>query len=240
MKKELADILRYLEEVNTFALPAYKELPGVPLYMEQVLNYINDLLNSLTPQAAKPLTSFMVNNYVKARMIDEPAKKKYSKDQIGYLIAITLMKTAVSMSDMATLLELDQGISTNKEKIYRFWSEMEISFLGDTSRKTLSRVEAIQKKYDEEQESDPQKAEEDARNSLGFIALRLAIQAQASKLLSDYILATLDKNMHGDRRKKPGKKEIRHQSKQSGKEAKRVGKAARKPRNKKKRKEDVK
>ena len=91
------------------------------------------MLASLSPSEAKPLTSFMVNNYVKAKMVKEPEKKRYSKDQIGYLIAITLMKTTVSMSEMATLLKLDQGVSPNKETVYRFWSDMEGSILSEAS-----------------------------------------------------------------------------------------------------------
>lgn len=195
MEKELADIQKYLEEVNAFALPKYKELPGVALYMEQVLTYINGMLSSLSPSEAKPLTSFMVNNYVKAKMIGEPQKKKYSKEQIGYLIAITLMKTTVSMSEMAVLLKLDQGISPNKEKLYRFWSDVEDNILSETSKKTSARIESIARRYSNDAKTNKLVAEENARNALGLIAMRLAIQAQANKLLSDYIIAKIDESM---------------------------------------------
>ena len=201
MEKEIADILEYLEEVHRFALPKYKELPGVALYMEQVLSYINGLLTSLSPSEAKPLTSFMVNNYVKAKLIDEPSKKKYSKEQIGYLIAITLMKTTVSMSEMGVLIDLDQGISPNKEKLYRFWSEVESSFLSDASIKAKGRVESIQRRYKKDCENNPEFAAENARNALGLIAMRLAIQAQANKLLSDYIILKLGEEMKEEKAK---------------------------------------
>ena len=75
MDKQLSEIMHYLDEVNSFSLPKYKELPGVPLYMEQVLQFVNDALSSLSAEDAKPLTSFMVNNYVKSKIIDEPTKK---------------------------------------------------------------------------------------------------------------------------------------------------------------------
>lgn len=199
MEKEIADILQYLDEVHSFALPKYNELPGVALYMEQVLSYINGLLSSLSPAESKPLTSFMVNNYVKAKMVDEPIKKKYSKEQIGYIIAITLMKTTVSMSEMGVLLELDKGISPNKEKLYRFWSEVESTFLSEASKKTSSRVESIQKRYQSDAKTDPQKAAENARDALGLIAMRLAIQAQANKLLSDYIILKIGESMQDEK-----------------------------------------
>ena len=213
MEKEIEDILKYLKEANEFALTKYRELPGVALYMEQVLSYINDLLSSLSADDSKMLTSFMVNNYVKAGMVDEPQKKKYSKEQIGYLIAITLMKTTVSMSNMEVLLELDQGISTNKETIYRFWSDMEGTILSETSRKTLQRVESIQRRYRQDQKNNPKVADENARNTLGLIAMRLAIQAQANKLLSDYIISKIDESLQREENKKTTNEHSRHSNK---------------------------
>lgn len=198
MDKEIADILNYLKEIQDFALPKYKELPGVALYMEQVLSYINGMLTSLTPAESKPLTSFMVNNYVKAKIISEPEKKKYSRDHLGYLIAITLMKTTVSMSEMGVLIKLDKGISPNKEKLYRFWSEVEGTFLGEASKKTQGRVESIARRYENDALLDKEQAAENARNALGLIAMRLAIQAQANKLLSDYIILKIGESMEAE------------------------------------------
>ncbi len=206
MDKQLSEIMHYLDEVNSFSLPKYKELPGVPLYMEQVLQFVNDALSSLSAEDAKPLTSFMVNNYVKSKIIDEPAKKKYSRDQIGYLIAITLMKTTVSMADLSTLLKLDSGISTNKETLYRFWSDVEMSILSDAAKKTSSRVDAIYRRYKGEAGKLPaEQAEQNARDALGLIAMRLAIQAQANKLLSDYIIAKISTSMGEPERPQPKK-----------------------------------
>ena len=202
MEKEIKEILAYLDEIHNFALPKYRELPDVALYMEQVLSYINGMLLSLSPAESKPLTSFMVNNYVKAKMIDEPIKKKYQKEQVGYLIAITLMKTTVSMSEMEVLLKLDQGISPNKEKLYRFWSEVEGAFLSEASKKTTGRVESIYHRYQNDTKNDPQVATENARNALGLIAMRLAIQAQANKLLSDYIILKIGESMAEEEKEK--------------------------------------
>ncbi|MBO5527744.1 MAG: DUF1836 domain-containing protein [Bacilli bacterium] len=217
MEKEIADILRYLEEVNSFALPKYRELPGVALYMEQVLSYINGLLSSLSHDETKSLTSFMVNNYVKSGLIDEPQKKKYSKEQIGYLIAVTLMKTTVSMSEMEVLIKLDQGISPNKEKLYRFWSDVEGTMLSEAAKKTQGRIESIQRRYVQDSKNDAYIADENARNSLGLIAMRLAIQAQANKLLSDYIIKKIDESMQREEETKTQEKTSKKAQKQKKK-----------------------
>ena len=202
MEKEIAELKKYLEAVVSFTLPSYKELPGVDLYMEQVLEYINRTLDSLTLDQENMLTSFMVNNYVKAKMIDLPVKKKYSKDQIGYLMAICLMKSTISMADMSLLLELDSCVSVDKGRLYAFWASMESSILQETAKKTLYRVDDFAKSYDSKKSKDASSAEQDMRASLGLIALRLAIQAQANKLISDSIIAALRSDMHGDEKKK--------------------------------------
>lgn len=202
MEKEIAELKKYLETVATFSLPQYKELPGVELYMEQVLKYINDILSSLTIDQENMLTSFMVNNYVKAKMIDLPVKKKYSKDQIGYLMAICLMKSTISMADMSLLLELDSCVSVDKGRLYAFWASMESSILNETAKKTISRIDNFTKSSLSGKGKKGKNSEEDVRASLGLIALRLAIQSQANKLISDSIIAALRADMHGDDKKK--------------------------------------
>ena len=139
MDKEIEELKQYLQGVSDFAFPEYKELPNIELYMEQVLKYINTTLDCLTLNQEKMLTSFMVNNYVKAKMIDLPVKKRYSKEQIGYLMAICLMKSTISMADMSLLLELDKHVSVDKGRLYAFWARMENSILSETAKKTLDR-----------------------------------------------------------------------------------------------------
>ena len=236
MNKEIDEIIAYLERVNRFSLPEYKELPNVDLYMEQVLAYVNGALADLSPDQEKILTSFMVNNYVKAGMIDEPIKKKYSKDQIGYLLAISLLKQSLAMSDISALLELDNGVSSNKEQLYRFFRDLEAGILTETSRKTLQKVDGISRKYKLDKRSSPEEANANARNGLGFIALRLAVQAEANKLLAEFILARLRAEMHGEEAgqlSNPSKRELRADKKGEKKKAKRINKVKKGPKAKK-------
>ena len=198
MGKEIEELQKTLEEIVSFDLPKYKELPTVELYMEQVLKYINGVLSSVSREGEKQLTSFMVNNYVKAKMIDEPVKKKYSQEQIGYLIAICMMKPTVSMADLALLLELTQGVSSEKKRLYEFWSMMERNILSLNAEKIEKKIDEIVDRYNREQTEKPEEAEENLTMGLGFFALRLAIQAQANKLLSDHILDAVRKRLHPD------------------------------------------
>ena len=238
MKDKIEDIIAYLKKTNSFRLPEYRELPSVELYMEQVLAYVNKALADLSDKDQATLTSFMVNNYVKAGMIDEPVKKRYSKEQIGYLIAITLLKQTVSMADISLLLELDKGISTNKEDLYNFFREMESDILAETSRKTLQKADGVSKKYRLDARSSEEKAEQNARNAFAFIALRLAVQAQANKILSDYIISTLRADIYGEKGESlaSSKKETKAHTRGEAKTAKVISKAKKGPKKNKGRK----
>jgi hypothetical protein len=46
MDKELEELQAWLKAASSFELPPYKELPNVPLYMEQVVDYINKTLKA--------------------------------------------------------------------------------------------------------------------------------------------------------------------------------------------------
>ena len=228
MEKEIAELKQYLKDVSSFSLPKYKELPGVELYMEQVLKFINGALQTLSPSEERQLTSFMVNNYVKAKMVSEPIKKKYSRDQIGYLMAICLMKSTISMSDMSLLLELDKGISTDKGKLYAFFCELETSILSEASNKISTKVDQIGKRFKVEKKTNKEKAINSARDGLGLLALRLAISSQANKLLSDYIISLLRKELHSETASKeitPSSHELKHEAIIGEKEARRLAEA---------------
>lgn len=241
MEKEIEEIVQYLKNVSDFKLPEYKELPSVSLYMEQVLTYVNGILATLSPEQEKSLTSFMVNNYVKAGMVEEPDKKKYSRNQIGYLLAISLLKQTVSMSDLSVLIELDDGVSNDKESLYRFFADMQSFIISETSRKTLQKADGIARKYKADLRSSKEKADLNARNALGFVALRLAVQAEANKILSDYIIAELRKEMlgkEGSELSTPSKREVRANKRGSKKNAKRIKKVNKAKAKKEKQDED--
>ncbi len=192
MEKQLEQIQKYLGEVASFSLPRYKEMPDVALYMEQVLSYVNGVLSTISEDEGKILTSFMVNNYVKANLLSKPVKKRYSRDQIGYLIAISLMKATVSMSDMKSLIDMEEGVSKNKEKLYRFFADVETDILSSTSLRTAKKVDEVAARYQASKKGEED--EQAARDALGLLAMRLAIQAEASKLLSDYIIHRLSES----------------------------------------------
>ena len=93
MDQELEQLRQELEEKRPLAWDA---LPDIPLYMDQVLTYID---------GSDSLTSAMVNNYTKRGLVPRAAGKKYSRDHLAYLTAICILKQVMPAKDMALLLE---------------------------------------------------------------------------------------------------------------------------------------
>ena len=89
--------------IENFTLPRYSEIPNVGLFLEQVSKYINEILS---PLGQSDLTGSMISNYVKKKIISNPVKKQYNRDQIAQLIYIALAKTVLSLDDITVMLKL--------------------------------------------------------------------------------------------------------------------------------------
>ncbi|HFU3704187.1 TPA: DUF1836 domain-containing protein [Streptococcus suis] len=98
-------------------LPYWHELPDLDLYLDQVLLYVNQTTNSSELLEQKSLTASMINNYVKHKQIEKPIKKKYQKQQVARLIALTILKNVFSIQEISQTLHLLLQ-SSNSESLY--------------------------------------------------------------------------------------------------------------------------
>ena len=89
-----------------YHLPRFGELPAVGLFLEQTVKYVNQVLAPLGDNFA--LTSTMVSNYVKQKIISNPQQKTYSRQQIAYLIYLTIIKNVVSLKDIAEMFAIQK------------------------------------------------------------------------------------------------------------------------------------
>ncbi len=94
--------------------PAWELLPDFGLYMDQLLTFVERSLPGLG--SFPGLTAAMINNYVKAGLLDKPAGKKYSRDSIAQLMMICLLKQSLPQDNIRQLLHEGGGQST--EEIY--------------------------------------------------------------------------------------------------------------------------
>ena len=116
IKKEIA------QSMSCFSLPRYEQLPTVGFFLEQTVEYINQCLQPLN---GLQITSSMIRNYVKQGLIQNPVRKKYSVDQIAYLICITILKQVASLEDLNHLFIQQQKTYTSPVAYNYFCDELE-------------------------------------------------------------------------------------------------------------------
>ena len=107
----------YVKALQEFYLPSYTEIPDVGLYLEQVVKYINSYFNDFEEMK---ITSSMVSNYVKSKLIPNPHKKTYSREQIASLFFIAIAKNVLSMDYIRICLNNKTSLSS-EEEAYTFF-----------------------------------------------------------------------------------------------------------------------
>ena len=98
------------DTVQSFHLPRWEEIPGVDLYLDQVVRFINEALEPIATggegKKTDVLTKSMINNYVKNSLLIAPKGKLYSKKQISKLFVICVLKKVYSMAEIKRATEL--------------------------------------------------------------------------------------------------------------------------------------
>ena len=97
----------YCAAIADLHLPRFAEIPDIPLYMDQLIGYVGKQMEIFALPSEKPLTSSMVNNYVKMRLVPQPEAKRYQPLHVAYLILVCLAKRMYSMSDIERLVAID-------------------------------------------------------------------------------------------------------------------------------------
>lgn len=148
------------ENIVEFKLTEKENIPKIPLYMDQVTGYLDELFEPIKRHDdEKSLTKTMINNYVKAGLIGNPQKKKYNQEQIMQLIMIYLLKNTIQIQEIDSLLksENDKTVLFNDFREHfqkaseKLKSETENNSELDKRDQILSLLisSSIQKKYAE-------------------------------------------------------------------------------------------
>lgn len=93
------------EKIKDFHFPAYNEIPNVGLFLEQATKFVSEYLE---PLEGITITSSMISNYVKKKLIDNPIKKQYYRDQIVYMIFIAVAKSVLTLEEIEILINVRQ------------------------------------------------------------------------------------------------------------------------------------
>lgn len=92
--------------LTNYSLPSWESLPDIDLYMDQAISVVTKYLEfpSTTIGFERPITSSMINNYVKLGIIPPPNKKKYSKVHLAYLLIVCTLKQTLDMSTIQKII----------------------------------------------------------------------------------------------------------------------------------------
>ena len=91
--------------MEQFDLPEWNALPQLDLYMDQIIILLKQYLAPLYHgEEEKAITSSIINNYVRMKIMPAPVKKKYSRIHLACLIMICSLKRSLSISCIQRIL----------------------------------------------------------------------------------------------------------------------------------------
>lgn len=151
-------------------VPEWAQLPGIPLYMDQVILYLREALCFFEQEGGAPLlTSSMINNYVKNGVLPHPEKKKYGRAHLGALLMICMLKPVLSLQQIKELL----GTGELTESAYE-------SFRREQEAAVTAACAELQD-------------EPDGAEDLRKAALRMALRANAERAAAQRFFGELAK-----------------------------------------------
>ena len=107
-----------------FSIPRWEQLPAVDLYMDQVITLINSNLGDFFGQVGiQPITKNMVNNYVKAKIVQAPVRKRYPRLSVAMIIVVYILKSCYETEDVGKLIRMGLNLEAGTEITYNRFCE---------------------------------------------------------------------------------------------------------------------
>ena len=120
------DSIIHDDTMKNFHIPRWNELPTLDLYMDQVIALIDTTLGAFFSEiGAASLTKNMVNNYVKAKIVDAPVNKKYPKLSVAMIIVVYILKNCYATDEIGKLIKLGISLEATEITYNRFCEAIE-------------------------------------------------------------------------------------------------------------------
>ena len=190
---EIQERMRSQRPVN------WEQLPDFPLYMDQVLSYMDRQILRFEEDDA--LTAAMVNNYTKSGLLPRAEGKKYNRTHLAYLTAICVLKRVMSAKDMEMVLSAQLEQRQNVGEGY--------DQFRDSLDKALNLITEMMEAYNQPED-------------IADAAIHFALLAYAAEVASSRYVALLRRQRQPEEPKKPQKvsrKERRKQEKEAAEDA---------------------
>ena len=110
----------------SFHIPRWDQLPSIDLYIDQMLALVDENLSSvLCHQDGFPLTKSMINNYVKAKLVDAPVNKKYPRLSVAMIFVVYILKNCYTTEEIGRLIQLGISLDDPETTYDRFCESIE-------------------------------------------------------------------------------------------------------------------
>jgi hypothetical protein len=191
-EKIYATLEQYLGALLAGRPPEWDQLPDIGLYMDQVIGYLERQLGPLfSSEKERAITSSMINNYAKAKIIPRAESKKYSQEHIALLLSVFMLKKALSVQDMGVLLA-----DAASEGSYREFYDRFRKSLTECAISTAEEIRGgLGLENNEKNAADLESPPVD-EVSLRSLALKLAVEASLRSLAAERLLALLQTGEH--------------------------------------------
>ncbi len=175
------ELEKWTDELDNYNTSEWDSLPDLDLYMDQVITWLERQLSIFSIlEDEKLITPSMINNYVKNQVIPRPEKKKYGREHLTYMMLVLSLKQVLSLTDITWLIS---NIS-NDIPVKTLYEEL-------NAMKTVSIQQASSRVRNELKGMGEDLAEDEVEKKLGNLALKLALEASASRHAARKILNTL-------------------------------------------------
>jgi hypothetical protein len=129
--------------MDNLHLPRWEELPDFPLYIDQIVYYIEDKLQFLTFNNEKIITNSMINNYVKHGIVKPPVKKKYEKIHLAYFIVVCILKNSYSLDEISQLIQIQIKDFPLESSYNYFCDEIEACINSILNQKEVNHIPSL-------------------------------------------------------------------------------------------------
>ncbi len=103
--------MSFKEVYLNYRCPRYELMPSIELYKDQLVSVLSEYMEPFFADE-KLITSSMINNYVKQKIIKPPVNKKYNREHLAFLYVLCLLKKYVSIEQIKT--GIDFILKTNR------------------------------------------------------------------------------------------------------------------------------
>lgn len=187
MDKTKDAILNWSQEISEYRTPTWESLPQIPLYLDQVVSYLESQLQSLlVDEDEKTITPSMINNYVKKRLIQPPEKKKYGPNHLARLLAIYTIKQILPINKIAQFLHHFVR-EENTEEVLAEYCQRQDQALGSVAQRLQRELESADEEHLEE--------------LLRGLILEFVLEANAMRMAAEYIIGVLEEPEKGKGKK---------------------------------------